>query len=579
MSSTEQQEDFVSSWWSSFDAFQEQNLQITSAYFEEIQKQFPCSPTLIGDVFIKAGHALLENPSHLLKAQTDLLSENTALWEKILSHKNEIIAQPLIDKRFHHEAWDTVSYFLFMKEYYLMTSRWLNNIVSHIDGLDEPTFEKLKFYTNQLVDAVSPTNFPFTNPEVLEEFVKTDGDSLKKGFRALLEDIEAGQWMKMTDSSAFKLGETIASTKGNVIFRNELFELIHYSPLTEKQYAIPLLIIPPWINKYYIFDLSPNNSFVKWMLEQGYNVFIISWVNPKSELGSKTFEDYFLKGAYRACELVSSLTKSPTLHAMGYCVGGDMLTALSAYLAKTSAPFSLQTMTLLATIIDFTKVGDLKIFMDEDHLHYVEEAMTQTGVLEADIVKSIFSLLRPKDMVWSFFIKNYLLGQTPPAFDFLYWNSDAIRLPADLHRFTLKKWFQQNLLMTPSGISVNDIPLDLRDITTPTLLLSTIEDHISPWHSSYPAVHLFKGPLKFVLAGSGHVAGVMNPPARNKYGFFTNSEFPVSADEWVRNAIKQEGSWWTTWDDWTKPFSGEKVVPLTSYPFLEPAPGAYVRER
>ena len=292
MSLIEREEDFVSSWWRSFYALQEQNLQITSSYVEEIQKYLPFSPTLIGDLFIKAGHALLKNPSHLLEAQTELLSETTALWQKIIFPQNEAIDQPLIDKRFHHDAWQTVPYFLFVKEYYLMTARWLNNIVSHIEGLDELTSEKLKFYTNQLVEAVSPTNFPFTNPEVLEELVKTDGDSLRKGFQALLDDMETGRWMKMTDSSAFKLGETIASTKGEVVFRNDLFELIHYSPLTEKQYAVPLLIIPPWINKYYIFDLSPHNSFVKWMLEQGHNVFIISWINPGSEIGSKTFEDY-----------------------------------------------------------------------------------------------------------------------------------------------------------------------------------------------------------------------------------------------------------------------------------------------
>jgi len=575
----EVQTDIINSWWTVLNTFQEQSQHMAASYFEGMQKQLPFSPPFVGDVFIKAAQVLFENPSRLLEAQAELLEETTGLWQRMLFPKKENPPQALHDKRFQHEAWKTVPYFLFIKEYYLMTSRWLQKLVSQVEGLDESTLEKLQFYTNQLVEAVSPANFPLSNPEVLEEFVKTQGGSLKKGFETLLEDMDAGRWMKMTDPSAFELGKTIASTKGEVVFRNDLFELIHYFPLTRKQYTVPLLIIPPWINKYYIFDLSPSNSFVKWMLEQGHNVFIISWVNPGAELRLKTFEDYLLEGAYRACEIVSSLTQSPSLHTMGYCVGGDLLTALSAYLAKTPSPFSLQTMTLLATIIDFTKVGDLKIFMDEDHLQCVEEALVQKGFLEADTLKSIFSLLRPKDMVWSFFIKNYLLGQIPPAFDFLYWNSDSTRLPAALHRFVLRKWFQQNLLMTPGGLDVNDISLDLRDITTPTLFLSTIDDHISPWHSSYPAVHLFKGPLKFILAGSGHVAGVMNPPSGNKYGFFTNPHFPICADEWIETATKQEGSWWTAWDDWIALYGGEKVAPIASYPSLGSAPGTYVRER
>ncbi len=579
MPSINVQEDLTQSWWTALHAFQTQSQRMTTSYFEGMQKQLPFSPPLMGDIFIKAGQALFENPSHLLEAQADLLRETTDLWQKIVSPEKEDLPPSCPDKRFQHEAWETVPYFLFIKEYYLMSSRWLQNLVTQVEGLDDATLQKLQFYTNQLVEAVSPSNFPLSNPEVLEELIKTQGGSLQKGFETLLEDMSAGRGMIMTDPAAFTLGETLATTQGDVIFRNDLFELIHYFPLTKKQYATPLLIIPPWINKYYIFDLSPSNSFVKWMLEQGHNVFIMSWVNPGAELGLKTFEDYLLEGAYRACEIVTSRTQSPSLHAMGYCVGGDLLTALSAYLAKTPAPFSLQTMTLLATIIDFSKAGDLKIFMDDEHLQHIEEVMIQKGFVDVEIMKSIFSLLRPKEMVWSFFIKNYLLGQVPPAFDFLYWNSDSTRIPAALHRFVLRKWFQQNLLMAPGGIDINDVSLDLKDITTPTLFLSTLEDHISPWKSSYPAVHLFKGPLKFILAGSGHVAGVMNPPARHKYGFFTHSEFPENAEDWLTAATKFEGSWWTEWHDWVVSFGKKKGVPMASYPILESAPGTYVREK
>jgi len=573
----EDQEKTMNSWCTFLKNFQEMNQKMASSYFEGMNKQLPISPTLIGDVFIKAAQSLLKKPSVLMEAQEDLLREVNSLWQKMVFPEQDTISENAADKRFHHEAWDTIPYFLFMKEYYLMTSRWLKNLTSQVDGIDELSKKKLQFYTNQLIEAASPTNFPFTNPEVLEEMVKTDGSSLKKGFQTLLEDMSSGQWMKMTDPTAFKLGETIATTKGDVVFRNELFELIHYKPLTEKQYSVPLLIIPPWINKFYIFDLSPKNSFVKWMLEQGQNVFIISWVNPGSDLGSKTFENYLLEGAYRACEFVSTFTDSPSLHTMGYCVGGNMLTALSAYLAKTTAPFSLQTMTLLATIIDFTKIGDLKLFMDEECLQWLEDTMIQKGFLEAERLKSTFSMLRPNELVWSFFIKNYLLGQMPPAFDFLYWNSDSTRLPATLHREILRDWFQKNLLMMPGGMTIKGVPLDVRHITTPALFLSTIDDHISPWKSSYPAVHLFKGPLKFVLAGSGHVAGVMNPPERNKYGFFTNSYFPYSPEEWFDSAEKTEGSWWPLWQEWAESFGGHMMVPLENYPSLGSAPGVYVR--
>jgi len=533
----------------------------------------------IGDIFSKASQALAKDPSHLFQIQGELIAEMHSLWEKILSVEREKSSKVVSDKRFRHDAWQNIPYFLFIKEYYLITSRWLEKLVSDLEGLDKETAKKIKFYTKQMIDAVSPTNSPFTNPEVLEEFVKTKGESLKKGLETFLKDMEKGQWMQMTDTSAFKLGENLASTKGEVVYRNHLFELIHYVPLTEQQYAVPLLIIPSWINKYYIFDLSDSNSFIKWMLEQGHNVFIISWINPRSEYAPMNFEDYLLDGAYRACEVVSSLTKSPSVHTMGYCISGNLLSALSAYLVKKTAPFSLETMTLLTTVVDFEKMGDLKIFIDDDYLEMVEKMMSQEGVLNGESLKSLFSLLRPNDLVWSFFIKNYLLGQVPPAFDFLHWNSNSTRLPESLHRFILRKFFKENLFIKPGGISIKETPLDLREIKTPTLFLSTIEDHISPWEGSYPAVHLFQGPLKFILAGSGHVVGVINPPSKNKYGFFTNPNFPASADEWLETSTKHEGSWWTAWHDWVTSFNGEKTLPLITYPVLEPAPGSYVMMR
>ncbi|MBA3813239.1 MAG: class I poly(R)-hydroxyalkanoic acid synthase [Alphaproteobacteria bacterium] len=581
MTPNEPAKDFINPWEDFLQSYQEQHTQMMGSFLAGMESclamPVAASSAHIGDVLVKATQALAEDPSSFLKAQVELVEDLDALWEKMLSIETKVTSEQPADRRFRHQAWETVPYFLFIKEYYLITSHWLEKMVSEIEGLDEKTKHKVRFYIKQIVDAASPTNSPFTNPEVLEEFVKTKGESLRQGLETLLHDMETGQGMKMTDPSAFELGKSVALTKGEVVFRNHLFELIHYTPLTKEQHAVPLLIIPPWINKYYIFDLSASNSFVKWLVEQGHNVFIISWVNPGSEHASMTFEDYLLDGAYRACEVIASLTKSPSLNTMGYCVGGNLLTALNAYLAKVPAPFTLQTMTLLATVVDFEKMGDLRVFVDEDYLQHVEQTMSQNGFLKGEALKSLFSLLRPNDLVWSFFIKNYFLGQVPPAFDFLYWNSDSTRLPEGLHGFVLRKFFQENLFMKPGGISIKGIPLDLKEIMTPAFLLSTSEDHISPWQSSYPAVHLFKGPVEFVLAGSGHVAGVVNPPSKHKYGFFTNTSFPDQAHEWFESCTKNEGSWWTAWDVWVSSFGGEKVPSLATYPFLEAAPGSYVR--
>jgi polyhydroxyalkanoate synthase len=579
MSVQEETQSALQSWGAFLDDFQEQNKVMVDSYFRGLNQPLAFSPTLMGDIFLKASQSLFENPASLVKAQADLLEEISDLWERTLLPEQEEHHNLPSDKRFRHESWDTVPYFKFMKEYYLITSRWLQDLVSHAEGLDAQTIQKVQFYTKQLIEAVSPTNFPFTNPEVIEEFMKTQGESLKRGLDTLMEDIRSGQEMKITDPTGFKLGQTIACTKGNVIFRNELFELIHYTPLTKKQYSVPLLIVPPWINKFYIFDLSPSNSYVKWMLEKGHNVFIMSWVNPGPELRSRSFEDYLLEGAYRAADIVTTLTKSPTLHTMGYCLGGNLLSALGAYLAQKPASFSLQTMTLIATIMDFTKVGELKLFMDEDYLSTIEESMAKRGFLGPESLRSFFNLLRPHDLFWSFFVKNYFLGQSPPAFDFLYWNADSTRLPASLHSFILRKFFHENLLMKPGGIAIRGTPLDLRKITAPTFVLSTLEDHIAPWKSSYPVTGLFEGPLKFVLAGSGHVAGVMNPPAYNKYGYFNNSDVSLNPDQWLEASTKTEGSWWTEWLEWIAPQSGGQCRPHTPYYSLYPAPGAYVQER
>jgi polyhydroxyalkanoate synthase len=578
MTKKQEKQDILNNWNTFVDSFQEQHKQMTETYFKGMNQSLPVPPTLIGDAFIKVSKSLLENPSELFKAQGELIENINDLWQKTLD-KKELPEETVLDKRFHHEAWHTVPYFRFTKDYYLTMSKWLQNLVKHAEGLDPLTASKVDFFTKQFIEAVSPTNFPLTNPEVLEELVKTQGESLKHGMEKFMEDLASGKGIQLTDPTQFEIGKTLATTKGDVVFRNELMELIHYKPLTAEQNEIPLLIIPPWINKFYIFDLSPHNSFVKWMLEQGHNVFIISWINPGPELAHKSFEDYLLEGTYRAADFITSMTKQKTLHTMGYCVGGNLLVAFAAYLAQKKAPFSLQTMTLLATIIDFSKAGDLKIFMDEDHLKYIEDSMDAKGFMDAESLKSFFNMLKPNDLYWSFFIKNYLLGQVPPAFDFLYWNSDSTRLPASLHKFICRKFFFENQLMKQGKLKLNDTLIDLRAIKTPTYILSTIDDHIAPWKSSYPLTHLLETPFKFVLATSGHVAGVMNPPSKNKYAYFENADYSLPPISWLNTATQTSGSWWTNWQDWIGPQSGQKIKPQNPFYSLEKAPGSYVKEK
>jgi polyhydroxyalkanoate synthase len=568
MFDSKDQQKFFAAWFSLMEALQKRHEDLHSSHFEAMQELMPISPLAMGEAWNKAVFAFMKHPAYLFEVQKELMVN--------LSKQEEDTS---LDKRFSHEAWMRDPYFSALKKSYLLNSNWLRNTISNLEGIDDKTKQKLEFYVNQYIDAICPTNYPLTNPEVLEEFTKTGGASLEKGMEKLMDDLAKGHWIDMTDPKAFVLGKSLATSKGEVIYRNDIIELIHYKPLTEKQHSVPLLIIPPWINKFYIFDLSPHNSFVKWMLEQGMDVFMISWVNPGTNLSSKSFEDYMFEGGYKAAEVVSEFTGSNKLNTLGYCIGGNLLVALTAYLAKAPAPFEIVSQTLIATIIDFEKIGDLKFFLEDENLEYIEHNLERNGFVDPERLKSIFSMLRPKDLLWSFFIKNYLLGQTPPAFDFLYWNSDGTRVPEVLHKDVLRYFFKANLLMVPGGLKIRNVPIDLRSIEIPTFFLSTMEDHIAPWKSTYPAVHLLECPTEFVLGGAGHVVGVMNPPEKHKYAFYTNIQFPYTADEWFEKSTKHEGSWWPYWYTWLKPISGKKVSPVaTSDVSYGEAPGEYVRE-
>ena len=388
-----------------------------------------------------------------------------------------------------------------------------------VDGLDEKTAKKVDFYTRQFVDAMAPSNFVMTNPEVLRKTLESGGENLVKGLENLLDDLERGKGklqIKMTDLEAFEVGQNIAITPGKVVFQNDLIQLLQYAPTTDEVAKRPVLIIPPWINKFYILDLREKNSFISWAVGEGQTVFVISWVNPDEKLARKSFEDYMLEGPLAALDAIEKATGEKKINVIGYCLGGTLLAATLAYMAAKKID-RVASATFLTTLVDFAEPGELGVFIDEEQLEALEERMEEKGYLEGSAMATTFNMLRANDLIWSFVVNNYLLGKEPFPFDLLYWNSDSTRMPAAMHSFYLRKMYQENLLVKPGGIALKGTPIDLPKIKVPAFILSTKEDHIAPWKSTYAATQLYQGPVDFVLAASGHIAGVVNPPASGKY--------------------------------------------------------------
>jgi len=435
------------------------------------------------------------------------------------------------------------------------------------------------------VDALSPTNFPITNPEVLRSTLESGGENLLNGLRNLLGDLERGKGrlnIRMTDLDAFELGKNVATTPGKVIYQNELMQLIQYTPTTETVYKRPLMVVPPWINKYYILDLRPKNSFIKWWVDQGFTVFVLSWVNPDEKMSEKNFEDYLARGPLTAMDKITEVTGESEINALGYCLGGTLLASCQAYLAA-KGDNRIQSATFMTTMLDFSKPGDLGVFIDEEQLSSLEQMMEKRGYLDGSEMATTFNMLRANDLIWSFFVNNYLLGKDPFPFDLLYWNSDSTRMPACMHSFYLRTMYQKNLLVQPGAIELLGESIDLRKIEQPAYFLSTIEDHIAPWKSTYLGARHFSGKVRFVLGGSGHIAGAINPPTANKYGFWVNTKLPASSEDYLASAKQQEGSWWSDWLEWIKPMAGEQVPAREpgggKLPPLEDAPGSYVQLR
>jgi polyhydroxyalkanoate synthase subunit PhaC len=541
----------------------------------------------LGFDFLELMTRMMGDPVAVASAQIDLCKDTLGIWQKTAERMLMLRAHDADtqkDKRFKHPQWSENAVFGMVKDSYLVTAKSILSAIREVKGMDRATARKVEFYTRQLVDALSPSNFVATNPEVLTATLASGGQNLLRGLENLLVDLKRGNGrlaITMTDTKAFRLGENIATTPGKIVYQNDLTQLIQYMPSTSEVRRRPLLIVPPWINKFYVLDLQPNNSFIKWAVDQGHTVFVISWVNPDAKLAAKCFENYMIEGPLAALDAIESATGERSINTIGYCLGGTLLAATAAYSAAKGDD-RIASATYLATLVDFSEVGDMAVFIDNKQLASLERRMHERGYLEAHDMTTAFGMLRANDLIWSFVVNNYLLGREQVSFDLLFWNSDPTRMPATMHSFYLRNMYQQNLLARPCGISLAGTPIDLSKIRTPTFVLSTHEDHIAPWKSTYAATRLYSGPVKFVLSGSGHMAGVISPPG-GKYGHWANDNLPPSPDEWFGGATPQQGSWWPVWDQWVAQLDSARIAARPPgggrLPIIEDAPGSYVRVR
>jgi polyhydroxyalkanoate synthase subunit PhaC len=489
------------------------------------------------------------------------------------------------DKRFSDPEWKSNQFFEFMMQLYLLTTKWAQDLVRNAEGLDAHTRKKAEFYVQQITNALAPSNFVLTNPEVLRATLASSGENLARGMKMLAEDIEAGGGalrIRQSDPANLVVGVNMATTPGKVIFQNELMQLIQYEPATEKVLRTPLLIVPPWINKFYILDLKPEKSFIKWCVDQGVTVFVISWVNPDKRLGSKTFDDYMKEGPLAAIDAIERATGEMKVHTMGYCVGGTLLATTLAWLAQKRR-VRIASASFLAAQVDFTHAGDLLVFVDEDQISALERDMQAAGVLEGSKMAMAFNMLRSNDLIWSYVVSNYLKGKPPSSFDLLHWNADATRMPAANHSYYLRNCYLENRLSAGSMV-LDNTRIDLSKVNVPVYNLATREDHIAPAESVLYGSQFFGGPVKYVLSGSGHIAGVVNPPASRKYQYWTNDNIKdVTLADWLKGAQEHKGSWWPDWRQWLETIDSEQVAARTvgseALPPIEDAPGSYVRVR
>jgi polyhydroxyalkanoate synthase len=537
--------------------------------------------------FSKVGEYWLSDPKRALEAQTSLLTGYFDMWSqsvKRMSGEDDSPRPKTGDKRFSDPDWESNPFFEFLKNAYFITSDWANKLVDDSEGLDEHTRHKAAFYVRQITSALSPANFLATNPELYKEMVASNGENLVKGMQMLAEDIAAGKGelrLRQSDASKFKVGENVAVSPGKVIAQNEVCQIIQYEPSTETVLKRPLLIVPPWINKFYILDLNPKKSFIKWAVDQGHTVFVISWVNPDQRHATKDWEAYSREGISFALDTVEKATGEREVNAIGYCVGGTLLAATLALHAQEKDS-RIATATFFTTQTDFTYAGDLKVFVDEAQIASIESAMQKNGYLDGSKMANAFNMLRASDLIWPYVVNNYLKGKDPMPFDLLYWNSDATRMPAANHSYYLRNCYLENNL-SQGKMELAGKTLKLGDIKIPIYNLAAKEDHIAPARSAYIGGKLFGGDVTYVMAGSGHIAGVVNPPEAGKYQFWSDGPQNAEFEDWVAGARETPGSWWPHWHDWIREGSDEEVPARKpggkKLKPLEDAPGSYVRVR
>jgi polyhydroxyalkanoate synthase len=546
---------------------------------------FQVAPAL-GDVMSK----LAAHPDRLMRAQVDLFDRYMDLWRtataRLAGRPVGPVAAPLkTDRRFSDPEWTENPMFDMMKQSYLLTSNWLNELVAGVEGVDEESKRRTQFFTKLLTDAFSPSNYLASNPAALREAMRSNGESLVRGAEKFAADLDRGGGklaISQTDLARFKVGENVATAPGKVVFENPLFQLLQFSPSTDRVHEIPLLIFPPWINKYYILDLRPENSMIRWLTSQGFTVFLTSWVNPDGSLADKTLDHYMIEGFYAAIAAVLQQCDIAEVNTVGYCIGGTVLAATLAHMAAHKLT-SVRSATFFAAQQDFAEAGDLLLFTNQAWLEDLERRMDAVGgVLPSAAMADTFNMLRANDLIWSFFVNNYLLGKEPTAFDLLFWNADQTRMPKALHLGYIRNFYKDNA-MAKGELSLAGVPLDLHTVKTPVYIQASRDDHIAPMGSVYRGAKLFGGPVTFTLAGSGHIAGVINAPTANKYQHWTSAALPDTLEAWRAGAVEHEGSWWPHWAAWLKPRSGDLVPardpsagPLKP---IEDAPGRYVKVR
>ncbi|OED63924.1 class I poly(R)-hydroxyalkanoic acid synthase [Vibrio tasmaniensis ZS-17] len=565
-------------WWENF----EQNKEAAQSPLNKAMQELNFDDA--SKIFEQAAN----QPAALLQLQSQWWEQQLQIWQNaaLMGNTESVITEDRGDKRFIDDAWKNDPFYSFIKQSYLLFSKSYIDTINSIEGIDEKTKERVAFFSRQAINAMSPSNFIATNPELMKLTLERNGENLLDGLEQLQADVEASAdilKIRMTNNNAFRLGVDVANTEGDVVFQNDLFELIQYHPKTPQVNATPLLIVPPFINKYYILDLREKNSMVRWLLEQGHSVFMMSWRNPGEAQKDQEFGDYVTEGVVKAVTAIEDITGKEQINAAGYCIGGTVLASTVAYYAAKRMKKRIKTATFFTTLLDFSQPGEVGAYINETIINAIEKQNDGKGYMDGRSLSVTFSLLRENSLYWNYYIDNYLKGSSPMEFDLLYWNSDSTNVAAKCHNFLLRELYLENKLIQDKGVKVGGVWMDLNKIKIPSYFISTKEDHIALWQGTYRGALNTGGNKTFVLGESGHIAGIVNHPEKKKYGYWLNDNLDDSADEWLNNASHNEGSWWTHWDQWLQGFEAdEKVEPFNQgselHPVIGKAPGNYVKQ-